>query len=405
MRAPERVVVVGASLAGLHAARTLRAEGWTGSLTIVGAEPHPPYDRPPLSKDVLAQEEEPGLPRLPLPAGLDARWLLGRRAVGLNTSERRVTLSDGTGLDYDGLVVATGSHARTSPTGRPTPHGVFTLRGWDDALALRARLGAGRSLVVVGGGFLGCEIAAAARARGTAVTLVEAAEQPLTRALGRVAGAYVAGLQGEAGITVRTGIRLTGFRTDADGSLSAVDLSDASSVRADTAVLALGGVPATDWLAGSGLLLDGGVCCDPFLRALRGDGAPAPGVVAAGDAAGVPYAVADGARVTTGHWADAVAQGAAAASTLLLGETAGPYEAVPSFWADLHGARFRSVGLPSLADEVEVLEHDVARRRLEIAYHREGRLVGALTAGRTSRLAAYRAELTAMPRSVGAANW
>ncbi|WP_151771170.1 NAD(P)/FAD-dependent oxidoreductase [Streptomyces abyssomicinicus] len=401
MRAPHRVVVVGASLAGLSAARTLRAEGWTGSLTVVGAEPHLPYDRPPLSKEVLAREEEPELPRLPLPAGPDARWLLGRRAVRLDTSERRVTLSDGTGLAYDGLVIATGAHARTPRAGGPAPPGVFTLRGWDDALAVRARLGAGRSLVVVGGGFLGSEIAAAARARGTAVTLVEAAEQPLTRALGRVAGAYVAGLQEEAGITVRTGTRVTGFRTALGGGLCAVELTNASAVPADTAVVALGGVPATDWLAGSGLLLDQGVCCDPFLRALRGDGSPAPGVVAAGDAAKVPYALAGGSRVTTGHWADALAQGAAAASTLLHGETAGPYDTVPSFWADLHGARFRSVGLPSLADEATVLEHDPAGRRLEIAYHHRGSPVGALTAGRTSRLAAYRAELASAARSAG----
>ncbi|MFE5208579.1 NAD(P)/FAD-dependent oxidoreductase [Streptomyces sp. NPDC056600] len=401
MRAPRRVVVVGASLTGLHAARTLRAAGWTGSLTIVGAEPHPPYDRPPLSKEVLAREEEPELPRLPLPADLDARWLLGRRAVGLDVRERRVSLSDGTALDYDGLVIATGAHARTLPAGGPTLPGVLTLRGWDDALALRRRLEAGRSLVVVGGGFLGCEIAAAARARGTAVTLVEAAEQPLARALGRVAGAFVAGLQEEAGISVRTGTRVTGFRAAADGSLSAADLSDASSAPADTAVVALGGIPATGWLEGSGLLLDGGVRCDSSLRALRGDGSPAAGVVVAGDVAEVRYALADGARTTTGHWADALAQGAAAASTLLHGEAAGPYDTVPSFWTDLHGVRLRSVGLPSLADEVRVVEHDPAGRRLEIAYHRRGRPVGALTAGRTSRLAAYRAELAAVARQVG----
>ncbi|MFE6410894.1 NAD(P)/FAD-dependent oxidoreductase [Streptomyces sp. NPDC057837] len=393
-----RLLVVGASLAGLRAAQTLREQGFTGTLTLVGAEPHPPYDRPPLSKRVLT---DPGRPRgveLPLPDGLEAHWRLGQAAVRLDLTARTVTLADRTRLPYDGLVIATGSAARGWPaTEPPPPAGVFTLRDRDDALALRAALAAGRRIVVVGAGFLGGEIAAAARQRGLHTTLVEAADQPLRRAIGGTAGAYVAALHREAGIDLRTGTTVEGFLAGTDDRLTGVRLSDGTTVRADTAVLALGGVPSANWLAGSGLAHDGGVHCDPYLRVLRTDGSAVPDVVAAGDVARVPQPLADGARLALGHWTNAVEQGAAAAANLLAGQDPGrvpvPFTAVPSFWSDLHGASVRSVGLPAAADETRVVEHDLADRRLEISYHRAGRLVGALTIGRTRRLASYRAAL------------
>ncbi|MFF8584420.1 NAD(P)/FAD-dependent oxidoreductase [Streptomyces althioticus] len=397
MRAADHreLVVVGASLAGLRAARSLRERGFTGALTIVGDEPHPPYDRPPLSKRVLSAPDRPVRPELPVPNDLRARWLLGRAAVRLDPAARVVTLADGTRLTYDGLVVATGSTARGRPPGEPPPPpGVVTLRGWDDALALRAALTEGSPLVVVGAGFLGGEIAAAARERGLHVTLVEAASQPLEGALGATAGAYVAALHREAGIVLRTGTTVEGFLTGADGRLAGVHLGDGTTVPAGTAVLAWGGVPSTGWLAGSGLAVDGGVHCDPWLRVLRTDGTAVPDVVAAGDVARVPQPLAGGERMALGHWTNAVEQGAAAAATLLAGQdpdrTLAPFRAVPSFWSDLHGARIRSVGLPGAADGTRVVEHDLTGRRLEIAYHREGRLVGALTVGRTGRLASYR---------------
>ncbi|KMS78172.1 pyridine nucleotide-disulfide oxidoreductase [Streptomyces leeuwenhoekii] len=400
MRTGDRrgLIVVGASLAGLRAARTLRERGFTGALTIVGEEPHPPYDRPPLSKRVLTAPDRPPRAELPVPYGLEARWRLGQAAVRLDLAARALTLADGTRLPYDGLVIATGSAARSWPAAKPPPPaGVFTLRSWDDALALRAVLAAGGRLVVIGAGFLGGEIAAAARERGLDVTLVEAAAQPLARAIGTTAGAYVAALHREAGIAVRTGTTVEDFLTRTDGRLAGVRLSDGATVRADTAVLALGGVPSTGWLAGSGLAHDGGVHCDAHLRVLRTDGSVVPDVVAAGDVARVPQPLADGERLALGHWTNAVEQGAAAAATLLAGRdparAPGPFAAVPSFWSDLHGARIRSVGLPAAADETRVVEHDLAGRRLEISYHRAGRLVGALTIGRTGRLASYRSVL------------
>ncbi|MEU9795141.1 oxidoreductase C-terminal domain-containing protein [Streptomyces sparsogenes] len=186
-----------------------------------------------------------------------------------------------------------------------------------------------------------------------------------------------------------------------------------AAVPADTAVLALGGVPSTGWPAGSGPAHDGGVHCDPHLRVLRADGSVAPGVVAAGDVARVPQPLTGGGRLTLGHWANAVEQtnaveqGTAAAATLLAGQdpprAPRPFAAVPSFWSDLHGTRLRSVGLPSAADETRVVEHDLADRRWEIGYHRAGRLVGALTIGRTGRLASYRFALEERPVPLTAA--
>jgi NADPH-dependent 2,4-dienoyl-CoA reductase/sulfur reductase-like enzyme len=410
MRADEHrhLLVVGASLAGLRAARSLREQGFTGALTIVGDEPHPPYDRPPLSKRVLTAPGHPPDVELPLPHGLEARWRLGQAAVRLDLAARTVTLADGTRLSYDGLVIATGAAARGWPATKPSPPaGVLTLRSRDDALTLRAALAAGRRLVVVGAGFLGGEIAAAARERGLDTTLVEAAAQPLQGAVGTTAGAYIAALHREAGIDLRTGTTVEGFLSGADGRLTGVRLSDGTTVRAGTAVLALGAAPSTSWLAGSGLAHDGGVHCDPYLRVLRTDGSVVPEVVAAGDVARAPQPLAEGERLTLGHWTNAVEQGAAAAATLLAGrhpaQAPTPFTAVPSFWSDLHGARIRSVGLPAVADETRVVEHDFPGRRLEISYHRAGRLVAALTIGRTKRLASYRSALQERLITVAAA--
>ncbi|MDR3081140.1 MAG: FAD-dependent oxidoreductase [Streptomyces sp.] len=394
MRSPDTsgIVVVGASLAGLRACEALRSRGYRGRLTLVGDEPYVPYDRPPLSKALLAGAAGPEALAFPLDASLDIQLRLGVPAVGLDLAAREVELADSTRLPFDGLVIATGSSARTWPG--DTPPGVHVLRGRDDALALRAELHAGARLVVVGGGFIGSEVAATARQLGAHVTLIEAEPQPLRRAVGEAAGRFLARIHTAAGVDLRTGTKVDGF-TGTD-RLTGVALSDESWIEATVAVVALGAVPNTRWLEGSGLLLDRGVVCDAYCRALLADGSPAPAVVAAGDVARWPHPFAADDTVALGHWSNAVEQAEAAAGTLTAQE-AGPhrYLPIPSFWSDQYDVRFRSVGLPALADEARVLEDESADRRLEVAYYRQGRLIGALTANRIGRIAAYRRRLTA----------
>ncbi|GCD93191.1 NAD(P)/FAD-dependent oxidoreductase [Embleya hyalina] len=386
-----RVVIVGASLAGLRTAQALRAEGFRGTLTLVGDEPHLPYDRPPLSKRHLTGAARPEDADLPIPPDLDATWLLGTPAKALDPVGRTVRLADGRELDYDGLVIATGAAARTHPADH-VPDGVLTLRGRDDAAALRTRLRTGRRIVVVGGGYLGSEIAGAARGRGLDVTLVVSTAQPLARLVADEVGAYVAELHRAAGIALVT--RRTALGFTGNPALTGVVLSDGDTVDADLAVLALGAEPNTGWLAGSGVPVAGGVACDPCLRVLHESGAPLPNVVAAGDIARWPHPLADGAPIALGHWSNAAEQAAAAARTLLHHDDARPFTVVPSFWSDLHGSTLRAVGLPAHSDERRVVRYDVFGRRLEVTYHRAGRLVGAVTVGGPGRIGAYRRILT-----------
>ncbi|MCF2526589.1 NAD(P)/FAD-dependent oxidoreductase [Yinghuangia soli] len=381
----KRIVVAGASLAGLRAAQTLRAEGFGGALVLVGDEPYMPYDRPPLLKSALMEgtsyaaqaKAQATATDLPVPGDLDATWLLGTRAVGLDAYGKTVRLADGRELPYDGLVIATGAAARVPAALTPLPAGVHTLRTRDEAAALRAALVPGRRAVVVGGGFLGSEIAASAGVCGLDVTLVVPEERALLRQVGYSASQFIAGLHHSAGIRVVGGRRAEVL--DGGARLTAVGLDDGTELAADIAVLALGAVPNVGWLAGSGIALDGGVRCDERLRVLSTDGTPLPGIVAAGD-------VTD----SLGHWSNAVEQAAVAARTLVHGDAAQPLAAVPSFWSDLHGVTLRAVGRPDIADEERTAEYNLAGRHLEVTYHRAGRLVGAATIGRNSRLAAHR---------------
>ncbi|CAL9579746.1 Chloroacetanilide N-alkylformylase, ferredoxin reductase component [Streptomyces sp. enrichment culture] len=341
------VTVVGASLAGLYAARELRARGYDGRLVIVGDEPHLPYDRPPLSKDFLtgrADETRLALAGAEETAALGAEWLLGVRARGLDARGRTVLLDDGRTVPTDGVVIATGASARRLPGDGLA--GVHTLRTLDDARALREELTRGpRRVVVIGGGFIGAETASSCAALGHAVTVVEAAALPLVSHLGTEMAAVCAALHRRGGTELITGTGVAGLRGTV--AVTGVELADDRILPADVVVVGVGAAPNTAWLAGSALTLHDGVLCDDgCVTAL-------PQVVAVGDVARVGGTRAE-------HWTAATEQPRAAVANLLAGRTVATARTVPYFWSDQYGARLQFAGRREDGDSVRIVEGDVA---------------------------------------------
>ncbi|MGH9289780.1 MAG: NAD(P)/FAD-dependent oxidoreductase [Acidimicrobiales bacterium] len=397
MTAPSPViVVVGASLAGLRAAEELRSQGFGGAVTVVGDEVHAPYDRPPLSKQVLAGHWD--VDRVALTVGadggidaLDLDWRLGTLAKGLDLGARQVVLADGERLGFDGLVIATGATPRRLP-GSEGLAGVHTLRTLDDCLAVRAEVdAAARRLVVVGAGFIGAEVAATCRTRGLDVTILEALPVPLGQALGEEMGAVLADVHRDHGVDVRLGTAVAGLDGD-DGRVERVRLADGSVIEADLVVVGIGVVPNTGWLEGSGLTLDDGVVCDATTLA-------APGVVGAGDVARWPSR-RFGELMRVEHWDNAITMGAHAARRLLVWldtEEAGgdatrepePYDPVPWFWSDQYDRKIQLAGRSAGADEVRVVDGSTEERQFVALYRRGDRVVGALAMNRPRQLFAY----------------
>ncbi|MEO6989366.1 MAG: FAD/NAD(P)-binding oxidoreductase [Aquihabitans sp.] len=379
----ERIVIIGASLAGLRAAETLRSMGFDGSISVVGDEPHRPYDRPPLSKQVLTGEWEPS--RIDLPGGaegrLDVTWHLATSAEHLDLGRREVSLSDGQVLGYDGLVLACGARPRTLP-GTGSLDGVFALRTIDDAMAIRARLEAGaRRVVVVGAGFIGAEVAASCRSLGLAVTLVEPLAQPLARVVGERIGAVVADLHRDHGVDLRLGVGVD--RIEGSDGPKRVVLTDGSSVDADIVVVGIGVVPNVAWLEGSGLTLDDGIVCDETTSA-------APGVVAAGDVARWPNRLF-GEMMRVEHWEHALDMGAAAARRLLTSDhEAEPYSPVPWFWSDQYDRKIQMAGRARPDDDVAVVAGSLDDRRFCALYGRDGKVMGALAMNMPAQVIRYR---------------
>ncbi|MFD0904769.1 NAD(P)/FAD-dependent oxidoreductase [Actinomadura sediminis] len=389
-------MVVGASLAGLRAAQTLRDEGHTGELTLVGAEPLLPYNRPPLSKSTLTGDDDVALPGND---ELDARWLIGRTAVGLDVSGRAVTLDDGTRLPYDGLVITTGARPRRLDDDAMSLDGVHLLRTFDDAMNLRKALRDGpRRVAVIGGGIIGGEVSSTLRSLGIEVVLIDAAQAPMAGPLGETVGGWLAEHHARHGVELVSGVRVASL--EGDGHVSAVRLSDGRSILADLVIAGLGVLPNTEWLDGSGLQLDDGVLTDSALFA-RGHA----NIVAAGDVARWPHGVFDDEYVRIEHWANANEQGAAAARNLLRGpQDAEPFTEVHSLGTRVHGTRVQWAGLPRTADEIVAISGSLEEEKFSIGFGRGGRLVGAVAVNWPKELIRLRRAIAArQPLSAAAA--
>jgi len=375
-----RVVVVGASLAGVHAIQTLRERGYGGEIVLVGAEQALPYDRPPLSKSALLGTTSFADLALRPPEWYEqqaVRLSLGTPATGLDVAGRQVALADGRLVDFDGLVIATGSVARPLPLPCDDHRRVHRLRTLADAQRLAEAMASARHLVVLGAGFIGLEVASTARQLGLDVTVVEAAAAPLSRVFGEVVGGWFRRLHERHGVTLRCGSAPVAVETPPGGVR--VRFGDGTGVSADLLLVGVGAAPATGWLHGSGLDVTDGVRCGPDL------GTAVPGVVAAGDVARWHNHLF-GEEMRVEHWSNAVEQGRHAAATLLGARE--PYRAVPYFWTDQFDAKVRVVGQVDPTGEIAWERQDDTS--MVAVFGRDGVVRGAVCVNAPRQLATYR---------------
>ncbi|MFI6361408.1 NAD(P)/FAD-dependent oxidoreductase [Nocardia sp. NPDC050630] len=367
MYVPDSIVVVGAAAAGLSTAEALLRNGYQGSITILGAEPELPYDRPPLSKQILAGAWEPEKTQLRPTTHLAAMpidLVLGETAVALDPVNHIVHAESGLAVQADAVVIATGVHARTLP-GADGLAGVHVLRNLADAVALRADLLRANRLVVVGEGVLGSEIAATARAMGLDVTVVGPLSAPMAGQLGPVIAPLLGDLHTERGVRLRLGTGVGGFINDGD-RVSGVLLDTGEELPADVVAVAVGAVPATEWLIDSGLALDNGVVCDSYCRV-------AEGVYAAGDVARW-YDDHVGGLIRMENRTNATEQAAVVAANLLGAEQ--PYTPIPYFWTDQFDTKIQVHGTLPTGAEVEIVDGSTDARRFVARYTLDGRVTG-----------------------------
>ncbi len=363
----------------------LRRRGFDGTITWIGAEPHRPYDRPPLSKQILRGDWEPE--RATLKATyetLDVEFRFGTRATALEVRSRRVQLSDGSSVMYDRLVIATGATARALPGAESLP-GVHRLRTLEDAIAIRRALVEKPRVAIVGAGFIGLEVAASCRALGIDVTVVESAPVPLANAIGETMGTAIAELHRARGVQLVTGVGVE--RVLGDGRARGLHLTDGRAVSADLIIVGIGVVPNTDWLEGSGLVVSNGVVCDEYGRT------SVPGVVACGDVARWRNPLFEESfRVE--HWTNAVEQ-ANSAVAALFDDTSELVPIVPYFWSDQYDAKIQFAGRIAPGDELRIEEGSVAAKNLVATYGRQGRLRGVLTVNKPAALVRFRRAIAA----------
>ncbi len=375
------IVIVGGGLAAARTAEQLRKSEFSGPVTIVSDEVHLPYDRPPLSKDVLhADLDDVTLKPAEFYAENDITLRLGSAARNVDTAAQTVTLADGSVLGYDELVIATGLVPRRIPS-FPELDGIRVLRSLDDALALRGQASSARNAVIVGAGFIGCEVAASLRKLGVAVVLVEPQPTPLASVLGEQVGALVTRLHRAEGVDVRTGVGVAEVRGQ-DGRVTSVFLTDGTELDADLVVVGIGSRPATDWLEGSGIAVDNGIVCDEAGRT------SAPHVWALGDAAS--WRDATGHQVRVEHWSN-VAEQARVVVPRMLGQEPPEAVVVPYFWSDQYDVKIQCLGEPEAGDIVHIVEDD--GRKFLAYYERDGVVAGVVGGGMPGKVMKSRAKI------------
>jgi 3-phenylpropionate/trans-cinnamate dioxygenase ferredoxin reductase component len=371
----QRVVIVGASLAGLRAAQALRKRNFAGSITLIGKEPHLAYDRPPLSKQLLSGEwpaDKLFFHKREKHDTLELEQRLGVPARKLDTDRNEVELENGERVPYDGLIIATGARTRQLAAAEGLA-GVHCLRTLDDALAIRAALEQRPKLVIIGAGFIGLEVAASARKLGIDVAVVEPQPLPLLGPLGAAAANSVLELHRGHGVAFH--LARTVKAVQGAGRVERLILDDGTELPCDLLVVGIGVDPDTDWLQGSGVALEargGGVICDATLAT------SVPNIVAAGDVVRWPNAGAQE-RVTVPHWSNAVEQGNAAATRLLDGAAAAPFAHMPYFWSDQYDRKLQSAGAVRGTDQFELVQGSLEAASFVGLYARDGRLTGALS--------------------------
>jgi 3-phenylpropionate/trans-cinnamate dioxygenase ferredoxin reductase subunit len=370
-----RIVIVGASLAGLRAAEALRDEGFEGKLTIIGDEPHEPYDRPPLSKQVQKGWVKADHTKLPRLREVNAEWRLGVAAIGVDRVKEVVRLANGDEVGGDSLLIATGVRSRPWPNpAEATLEGVFTIRTCEDAARLQAALAAKpRRVLIIGAGFIGSEVASMCRDRGLEVTVAERAEAPLAGALGNVIGAIAVDMQRAAGVDLRTGVSVSKLEGDARGHVRSASLSDGTTLDVDVVVASLGSLRNVEWLEGSGLAAGfWGVGCDAGCRVFDIHGMVTNRVFVAGDIARSPHVLYDYQFLVTEFWGNAVFGAKVAAHNMVCAETERrPYLPIPSNWSGQFGVNIKTTGVPSFGDEIVFTMGSVKERRFAAAYGRQ----------------------------------
>lgn len=393
------VIIVGASMGGLRTAEALRRAGYAGPITVIGEEPHAPYNRPPLSKDVLSTDVSHEAVAFPARAATaDVRWMLGSRVVSADLEARTVTTDDGLEHPWRALVIATGLRARRLDL--PLITGRHCVRTLDDAMALRDELVPGARVVVVGAGFIGCEVAATAGKLGCEVTIVAPGAEPLIRPLGAMLGAELRRRHEEHGVTFHLGRTVSAML--GEFQFEGLQLDDGEIVPGDVLVEAIGSDCNTEWLDATDLDLTDGVLADASMRAVSTDGTLSHDVFVVGDVARFPNLMFDGVPRRVEHWNIPTDSGKRAGAVLgawLANDgtfdevVARGFTPMPAFWSNQFEVSVQAYGLPALNDgDIRILKGDLSAA-VAVGYYRAARLVGVVGLGLKSELLPYRQQI------------